>query len=483
MLDRFVAGSIERISPEAPVPVLHIAHTTAMPGGAGNVARNVAALGGRVRLISVIGDDAAGAELSAALAADPNITAEPLIEAGRRTTVKTRFIAASQQVLRADEETTAPLSVAGRAEVEARAIAAIADSDAVLLSDYAKGVLGEGMAARLIAAARAAGRPVIVDPKGRDFRRYAGASVITPNRRELAEASGVIVATPEDAVAAARSLLAGAGIDAVVATLGGDGLVVVSDGGAAVRHLPAIAREVFDVTGAGDTVVAALALLIAAGTPLAEAAAIANVAAGIVVGKVGTAVATAAEIAAALRQRELAGADAKLCSRAGALEQVAAWRRQGLVVGFTNGCFDLIHPGHLSLLRQARAACDRLVVGLNSDASVRRLKGSGRPVQSEAARGLVLAALADVDLVVIFDEETPAALIEALRPGVLVKGADYRIDEVVGAAFVRSIGGRVLLARLEPGYSTSATLARLATGEGDGDGDQEASSASTRPAR
>jgi D-beta-D-heptose 7-phosphate kinase/D-beta-D-heptose 1-phosphate adenosyltransferase len=475
MLDRFVSGTVARISPEAPVPVLRVETTTAMPGGAGNVARNAAALGATVRLIGVAGDDAAGRDLADQLAAVGGIDADIVVAASRPTTVKTRFIAASQQVLRTDVETTAPLADPVRRDVEARAIAALAAADALLLSDYAKGVLADGVAERLIAAARGANIPVIVDPKGRDFRRYAGASVITPNRSELAEATGLTVTTADDATAAARQLIRSTGIAAVVATLGRDGLVVVEASGAPIA-LSARARDVFDVTGAGDTVAAAIAVMLARGLPLGEAAAVANAAAGIVVGKVGTAVATLAEVAAALRHGDVASAEGKIRSPAAAGELAAAWRRQGLCVGFTNGCFDLIHPGHLSLLRQARAACDRLIVGLNSDASVRRLKGPGRPVQGETARALVLAALADVDVVVIFSEDTPASLIERVRPHVLVKGQDYREDEVVGADFVRANGGRVVLARLEPGYSTSATVARLT-------GDGAASSASTRPAR
>lgn len=480
MIDRFVSGTIERISPEAPVPVLRIEHSSAMPGGAGNVARNAAALGARVQLIGVAGDDDAGRELAGRLASEPGITPDLIVENGRQTTVKTRFIAASQQVLRADDETTSAPTAAVRDAVVAHVKAAVAGSNVLLLSDYAKGVLTDGLAERLIVAARASGLPVVVDPKGRDFRRYAGASIVTPNRRELADATGIAVGSPEQAIAAARRLMTDADIAGVVATLGRDGLIVVDGAGAAIHH-PAVARDVFDVTGAGDTVVAALAVLAAAGLSLADAAAIANIAAGIVVGKVGTAVATAGEIEQAMRRREVAEAEGKLRSRGSAAEQAAIWRRQGLKVGFTNGCFDLVHPGHLSLLRQARAACDRLIVGLNSDASVSRLKGVGRPAQPEVARALVLAALTDVDLVVVFGEDTPACLIEALRPDVLVKGADYRFEDVVGGAFVRSYGGQVVLARIEPGYSTSATLARIA---GDDAVDQpQPSKASTLPAR
>jgi D-beta-D-heptose 7-phosphate kinase/D-beta-D-heptose 1-phosphate adenosyltransferase len=247
----------------------------------------------------------------------------------------------------------------------------------------------------------------------------------------------------------------------VLVTLGKEGMVLIDPEGVA-HTLPAEAREVFDVSGAGDTVAATLAAALAAGAPLRDAAELANVAAGIVVGKVGTAVAHAREVAHALRHRDLLRVEAKMVEPEELRERAEAWRRQGLRIGFTNGCFDLIHPGHLSLLRQARAACDRLVVGLNTDASVARLKGPGRPVQPEVARAAVLASIAAVDAVVLFEDETPLALIELLRPDVLVKGADYRLEQVVGAALVQSYGGRVLLAQLEPGYSTSATIATLA---------------------
>jgi D-beta-D-heptose 7-phosphate kinase/D-beta-D-heptose 1-phosphate adenosyltransferase len=329
----------------------------------------------------------------------------------------------------------------------------------VVLSDYGKGVLTGTLIGRVIAAARGAGKPVIVDPKGPDYRVYRGATVLTPNRRELAEASRMADRTDDEIVAAARHIVARCEVDAVLVTRGGDGMTLVEGDNA--HHLAAEAREVFDVSGAGDTVVAVVAAALAAGLASPDAAGLANVAAGIVVAKSGTAVAGADEIVDALRAGELMSGERKSVSPAAALDRVATWRARGLTIGFTNGCFDLIHPGHVSLLAQARAACDRLVVGLNSDASARRLKGDGRPVQGEAARAAVLGSFASVDLVVIFDDDTPIALIEALRPDVLVKGADYSLDQVVGGDLVQGHGGRVLLADLEPGHSTTATIARM----------------------
>ena len=468
MLDRFLYGAVERISPEAPIPVLRIEREVAMLGGAGNVLRNLAALGVAAELIAVVGDDAAGREVAALAAAEAGEGCRLLIQTDRPTTIKERHIAGGQQLLRTDRESTVPMDPATAKTLVAAAHAALTDPavGALILSDYGKGVLSPEVIGALIAAARAANRPVVVDPKGRDFAIYRGATVITPNRRELHLATGLPTDDDAQVVAAGRAVADQAGIAHVLATRSEKGMTLVSavgvsaDGGA-VHHFPAAAREVFDVSGAGDTVAAVLAAALAAGCDVVRAAHLANIAAGIVVGKLGTAVAYPGEILRAHHATDLLAAEAKVADAAGMLDQAARWRRAGLTVGFTNGCFDLLHPGHVSLLRQARAACDRLVVGLNSDASTRRLKGDDRPVQAEAARAAVLASLADTDLVVIFGEDTPLKLIEALVPDVLVKGADYTAEQVVGAEVVRRAGGRVLLAKLVPGQSTTGTIAKL----------------------
>jgi D-beta-D-heptose 7-phosphate kinase/D-beta-D-heptose 1-phosphate adenosyltransferase len=342
-----------------------------------------------------------------------------------------------------------------------RAIAALEGCQVVALSDYGKGVLGDGIAPELIAAARSRGAIVVVDPKGSDYRRYRGASLVTPNARELAQASGLPTGNDTEIVAAARRVMEDCGIEAVLATRSGEGMSLIERGGD-VAHVRAQAREVFDVAGAGDTVVATMATALAARMDLEMAAQLANLAAGIVVGKIGTAVASIEELHAAIDQQNLAAPSAKLMTADQAAARARRWRDQGLAVGFTNGCFDLLHPGHVSLLRQARASCDRLIVGLNSDASVKRLKGSTRPVQTEQARAAVLASLADVDALVVFAEDTPEELIAVLRPQILVKGADYTEDQVVGGALVKSYGGKVVLAELAPGHSTSNTIKRLA---------------------
>jgi D-beta-D-heptose 7-phosphate kinase/D-beta-D-heptose 1-phosphate adenosyltransferase len=455
MLDRFVYGEVERISPEAPIPVLKIARQTAMLGGAGNVARNLAAIGARATLAAAIGNDDAGKDVAGLVAALDGATAALQIDAGRRTTIKTRYVANGQQLLRADFESDAALAAAAQHGLIAAATKAAAGAGAVVLSDYGKGVVSRELAQSLIAAAKG---KVLVDPKGADWSAYRGAALVTPNRRELADASGLATAADAEVIAAARHMISHAGVGAVLATRGPEGMTLVTPKDA--THLPARAREVFDVSGAGDTVVAVVAAGLAAGIAADDAAQLANAAAGVVVGRLGTAVAYPDEIAMAL------GGASKLTGRAEARARVAEWKRRGLKVGFANGCFDLIHPGHVSLLAQARAACDRLVVALNSDASVGRLKGKGRPVQDAAARAAVLGSLADVDLIVVFGDEareadTPLMLIESLRPDVLVKGADYTEDKVVGAEIVKSYGGTVLLAELTPGQSTTATIARL----------------------
>ena len=462
MLDRFIYGETKRISPEASVPILRITRESSELGGAGNVVRNIAALGGGCAFVSVIGDDRAGTEISRHFGRLPHVEPYVRVSAERETTVKTRFVSDDNghNLLRADRETTTPLTPKDAVDLKQNAVAQVAEVDAVILSDYAKGVLTGDIAAAVIAAARAAGKPVIVDPKGSDYSRYAGANVITPNRSELAEATDMPVDDDAGVVAAARTVRARTSADAILVTRSKRGMTLVASNGA-IYDFAAEAREVADVTGAGDTVVATLALALAAGASLPAATRLANIAAGIVVGRRGTAVVTAQDIGAALLRSGLSDAEQKISSRDSAIARANGWRERGLKVGFTNGCFDLLHPGHISLLRQARAACDRLIVGLNSDASVRRLKGETRPIQSEAARAAVMASLSDVDLVVIFGEDTPQALVEAVRPDVLVKGADYKRENVVGGDFVESYGGKVVLAEVVPSYSTTATVAAM----------------------
>ena len=461
MLDCFIHGKVQRISPEAPIPIVQVESENLMLGGAGNVARNVAALGATAVLVGFVGSDTAGRELSSLADETKGLEPHLVIVPDRRTTVKTRYVGGAQQLLRADIEDLGSLEADKAAELRMTAEAALDDVAAVVLSDYAKGAIASALLLAVISRAKKAGLPVIVDPKGVNYERYKGVTVLTPNAAELTAATRMPVITDTEAELAARKVLAVTRADAVIVTRGKDGVSVVEAGTAA--HLPVRAREVFDVSGAGDTVVAALGAALAVGAGLREAAELANAAAGVVVRKVGTSVARAVEVVTALYARELISADDKITSLAGAVERVQRWRRNGESVAFTNGCFDLVHPGHVSLLRQARASADRLIVGLNTDASVRRLKGSERPVQGEGARAAVLAALADVDLVLPFGEDTPLRVIEHLRPDVLVKGADDSVRTVVGADLVQSTGGRIVLVELVSGESSSGIVERIGT--------------------
>jgi D-beta-D-heptose 7-phosphate kinase/D-beta-D-heptose 1-phosphate adenosyltransferase len=457
MLDRYVSGQVERISPEAPIPVLKVERHYAVIGGAGNVAANVAALGARALLLGVVGRDAAAEEIAAAA---PGVELRLVAAADRPTTVKTRFVAKGHQLLRSDEETAGALDAETVASLLAVYREVLKEADVVVLSDYAKGVLCEAVLRPAIDLARHAGKPVVLDPKSTDFARYRGVTVLTPNTLEASRASGVDAASDDGARLAARQALAATGAEAVLLTRGEKGMLLVEADGRELM-LPAVTLEVADVSGAGDTVMAGLATALAAGAGLAEAVTLANAAAGIAVGKLGTATVSAAELGAALHVQDVLTTDHKIASWDEARRQVAAWRGQGLKVGFTNGCFDLIHPGHVRLLGLARQACDRLIVGLNSDASVGRLKGPERPLQNELARATVMASIGAVDLVVLFGEDTPMELLQALRPDLLVKGADYTLDKVVGADLVQGYGGRVLLVDLEPGHSTTGTIAKM----------------------
>ena len=460
MLDRFVYGTVERISPEAPIPVLSIDAQADMPGGAANVARNVASMGAHATIAGVVGDDQWAQDLQAQLTLLPKIEARFITDPSRSTTLKTRFIANRQQIMRADREQCSPLSSQLAEQLLVVYRKALADADLVVLSDYNKGVLSDSLTRAAIDSARIAGKPVIVDPKSMSFGKYRGAAVLTPNRRELELACNHACVTDEQIVSGARRFIDEGTCEAMVVTRGAHGITVVGPG-ASVAHLPTIAREIFDVSGAGDTAVATLSLGLASGGDTVTAARLANVAAGLVVAKLGTAVVNIGEIVAAVTQFDGQTDHGKLFTLEHVTQLMRNWRAHGLKVAFTNGCFDLLHTGHLSLLEQARCAADRLIVGLNSDLSVRRLKGEGRPVQSEVTRATILSSLKPVDAVVIFSEDTPLNLIEALLPDVLVKGADYSTDTIVGADIVLRHGGKVLIADLVSGQSTSRTLARL----------------------
>jgi D-beta-D-heptose 7-phosphate kinase/D-beta-D-heptose 1-phosphate adenosyltransferase len=456
LLDRYVEGRVSRISPEAPVPVLRLAGERAIIGAAGNVAANVIVLGGRATLAGIVGDDRAADELVALCAQLPHLRARLVRDPSRPTTVKTRFLSGWHQLIRVDAEETHKMAPAIAEAVLAEAEAALKESRVAILSDYAKGVLDADSIARLITAARRAGVPVLVDPKKPDAALFAGARLLTPNTEELAQFTGIRADSDEAAEAACRRILAGVAIDAILVTRGAAGMTLV-EREAKPLHVRAETHRVFDVTGAGDTVIATLAAALAVGEPLADAVRLANTAAGIAVTKPGTATVHRSELLRALGAAKAAG----VAETGDATEQVALWKSQNLRVGFTNGCFDLLHRGHIYSLEQAARRVDRLVVAVNTDASTARLKGPGRPVQDLATRAAVLAALRFVDLVVPFDEDTPETLIQALSPDVLFKGSDYAEADVVGGAHVKANGGRVELLPLLAGHSTTGTVNRV----------------------
>lgn len=463
MLDRFVYGAVERISPESPVPVLSITREEIMLGGAGNALANLAGLKAKGVVLSLVGDDENG-HLVARQIKDRGLSVEGLLtDAARPTIVKTRFLAGHQQLLRTDFEDKKVISDQMAKAVIEKAGELMPAMKGVILSDYGKGLLRPDVIAALIKLAKKNKIPVVIDPKGRDFSRYKGADVITPNKKELSEATkGMPVETDDEIEAAANTLIKQCGLEAVLATRSADGMSIISKGKPAVHIRSPKDIEVFDVSGAGDTVIATLGAALAAGADLEKAAALANLAGSIVVTKVGT---------AAIRADELSGASlydgahqAPLCDLEEAGEHLKRWRTRGLKIGFTNGCFDILHAGHTTYLAAARGECDRLIVGLNNDASVRLLKGEGRPVNGEDSRAVVLGALACVDMVVLFGAEKEGAdntaneILKMLKPDVYFKGGDYKENEIPEAPTVKAYGGQVHIMPEVEGQSTTNTI-------------------------
>ena len=451
MLDRFIDGSVSRISPEAPVPVLEKSRETQMPGGAANVAGNLASLGCNVRLVSVTGDDAQGRSVAALLGANMAIDFHPVIDRNRPTTTKTRFRADGQQVLRFDEETTDAVDAATGKQLLDTFVAALDEADLVILSDYAKGAVPPSLIAEVISHARNAGKTVVVDPKLADFGAYAGASLLTPNLAELRRTGIVAGDTLEQIAAGASRLAAAHDMEAILVTLSARGMLLAGADGS-WHHAPAQAREVFDVSGAGDTVIAMMAAALAGGIDRAAAMSLANIAASVVVAKSGTAIATPGEII------DQAGAATPPLDWPHWAATCQTWRETGQSIGFANGCFDLLHPGHMFLLQEAAAQCDRLVVGLNSDASVRRLKGDGRPAQPAERRAAAMIQLPFIDGVAIFDEDTPLELVTALQPDFIFKGGDYLPEDVVGADIVKARGGEVRIVPTLGSHSSTSLI-------------------------
>ncbi|MEC8514959.1 MAG: D-glycero-beta-D-manno-heptose-7-phosphate kinase, partial [Pseudomonadota bacterium] len=448
MLDRFVDGKVNRLSPEAPVPVLELAQESVMPGGAANVACNLAGLGCDVRLLSVSGNDPAGRKLAQLLGTNLSVDFHQIIDTDRPTTTKTRFRADGQQVLRVDEEITSPVGHTTAEQLLTTFRDAVQSVELVVLSDYAKGAVAPDIVRQVIDIARKAGKPVVTDPKLADFSIYAGSTMLTPNLGELQNAAGLTSESLEDVAEAAATLARHHDIKSILVTLSARGMLLVNEDGS-WTHDPAKTLEVFDVSGAGDTVIAMIGAALAGGMADAEAVRLANIAAGVVVAKSGTAAACPGEIIA------MGGAIPPRLDQ----HQIAAlcedWRKDGHRIGFANGCFDLLHPGHIHLLKTAASACDRLVVGLNSDASVRRLKGETRPVQDEDQRAAVLSQLPFVDGVAVFGQDTPLELITVLQPDLIFKGGDYTAETVVGAEIAAARGGDVVIVPTLGSHSSS----------------------------
>jgi D-beta-D-heptose 7-phosphate kinase/D-beta-D-heptose 1-phosphate adenosyltransferase len=459
MLDEYLWGATERISPEAPVPIVSVGREDLRLGGAGNVVNNLRVLGANVALASILGDDRDGEVIRERLR-KAQVDVDALVhDPARITSRKTRILSGNQQMLRIDREST----LAIEAEMEQQLLQGlnnkIASADVIYLSDYGKGVLSESLIQGVIAQARQKNIPVVVDPKGTDYSRYRGATLLTPNRKEASLATGIDIHDDKSLCAAGEQILEVGALQALVLTRSEQGMSIFQHNELPV-HLPTRGREVYDVSGAGDTVLTVIGLGIAAGFSLEQAAFMANIAAGVVVGKVGTSTANPAELVEAAGFL-VAGSQTKICDPHALQIMLRRLRQMGRKVVFTNGCFDILHAGHVSYLQRARELGDLLVLGLNSDASVRRLKGETRPLVNETDRAEILAALACVDHVVVFDEDTPLELIKLLQPDILVKGNDYAEDEVVGAELVRQWGGRVELMPFVSGRSTTALVSKI----------------------
>ena len=455
MLDKYVWGEVSRISPEAPVPVVHLNHQTHQPGGAANVAMNLARLGAQALVVGFTGDDEDEKLLLEGVSAN-GITPCFVKSAGFPTITKLRIVGGKQQMLRLDRERLAPRSDEDQQKLIEAALKHLPSCHAVILSDYAKGVLTPVVCQSIIRAARASGVPVLVDPKSTDFSRYAGATTICPNLGELARAAALDTRDLNALLDAAQSMVSQYNLEFLTATMSEKGIALVLPGERIL--VAAQARQVFDVSGAGDTVIAVLALSLASGLEPEVGVRLANIAAGVVVEKVGTVPIEKHELLAALSPELALQAHSKVVAADELALRVALWKQHGERVVFTNSCFDLLHIGHISVIEQARQLGDRLIVAINSDRSVSDLKGPDRPIVDESSRARVLAALASVDAVIVFDDPTPIGLIVEVRPDVIVKGGDYNPETVVGAREVESWGGQVRIVPTVEGFSTTRLI-------------------------
>jgi len=457
MIDHYLWGGCDRISPEAPVQVVDIARETTVLGGAGNVINNLVALGAQVSVSAVIGNDENGAELRSMLRSI-HVDDQGLIEQeGRKTSKKSRIVASNQQILRYDRESKEAIDASSEDALLSYVQKVISGCDIIILSDYGKGVITEKVSQGVITAAKDAGKKVLVDPKGKDYTKYRGAYLLTPNRKEASEATGIAIKDDESLKAALLSLKKTCDLQCSMITLSEDGIAIFDE---SMRRFPTVAKEVYDVTGAGDTVIASLSFALSSGLCIDEAAPFANHAAAVVVGKIGSATVTLDEIEAYESSLHQTTSDEHIKSKEEIVAAVDRLKREGKRIVFTNGCFDILHVGHVKYLEEAKSYGDVLIVGLNSDSSVRALKGPSRPVNSEYDRAYILAALESVDFVVMFSDETPYELIKSIAPDILVKGGDYEGKTVVGAEFA----GELRLVQFVDGKSTTSTIERIHKG-------------------
>jgi len=456
MLDHYLWGGCERISPEAPVQVVDIARETTVLGGAGNVINNLVALGARVSVGAVIGDDENGEELLSMLGMIGVGTDGLIRQPGRKTSKKSRIIASNQQILRYDKESKDSIALESENAVVSYVESVVKECDIVIISDYGKGVITDAVAGGVIAAAKSAGKKVLVDPKGKDYRKYRGAYLLTPNKKEASEATGIAINDDASLKQALLNLKETCALECSMITLSEDGIAIYDE---SMRRFPTVAKEVFDVTGAGDTVIASLSFALSCGLSIDEAAPFANHAAAVVVGKIGSATVTLGEIEEYESSLHQSTSDMHIKTKEEIYALSDRLKKEGKKVVFTNGCFDILHVGHVKYLQEAKSYGDVLIVGLNSDSSVRELKGPKRPVNTEADRAYILAALESVDYVVVFSEETPHDLIKNIAPDILVKGGDYEGKNVVGAEFAKELR----LVQFVDGKSTTATIERINT--------------------
>ncbi|MES2502026.1 MAG: D-glycero-beta-D-manno-heptose-7-phosphate kinase [Pseudomonadota bacterium] len=458
MLDRYLIGSVGRISPEAPVPIVLLNQQNERAGGAANVAANLALLGIKTHMIGCVGDDSEGATLVKLLQQLAIDTSGIYTSKNRPTIAKTRVLSGHQQMLRLDQESNAAFNDAENAGLNTAIKQQLAlKPSVVILSDYAKGLLSEATCQAIIAQCKASNITVLVDPKGRDYSKYSGATALTPNKKETAEACDTTI-DDADLISKASTLKKQLNLSFLAVTRGEEGISLIDD---KTHHLPAIAKQVFDVSGAGDTVIATLAAGLMHNLSVLQSLQLANIAAAVVVGKVGTVPISQADLLEALASQQGSKQASKVCDLDALNLKVNAWKKANQKIVFTNGCFDLLHAGHVTYLEAAKKRGDKLILGLNTDRSVSAIKGPTRPVVHENDRARVLAALESVDAVILFDEDTPLNLINAIKPSVIAKGSDYTAEQVVGGKEVQSWGGEIALIDLVEGRSTSNIIKKM----------------------